>query len=183
MLIMSSTAMANLDLDYGFRPMRHASWYKRAQAWILSRGNRRYDAMVADEKRALRAPGRRRRRPARDGRGAARRRRLRRRRDLVFGVVFGPGSGRPPRGAPRPRPGGRFVFLEHVAAPHHTALRFAQRAIAPLWRAFSDGCHPDRDTAALIGAAGFANLELRRFALPVPIMSPHIAGAAIASDY
>src|SRR5262245_56673007 len=33
-----------------------ARWYKRAQAWILSRENRHYEALVADEKRALLSP-------------------------------------------------------------------------------------------------------------------------------
>src|SRR5262245_30146377 len=44
---------ANLALDYGFRPLRNARWYKRAQAWMLSGTNRRHEGMVADEKRAL----------------------------------------------------------------------------------------------------------------------------------
>ena len=77
------------------------------------------------------------------------------------------------------RPGGRFVFVEHVVAPHErTGLRFAQHAVRPVWRALSDGCHPDRDTGRLIEAAGFADVDLRRFTLPVPIMGPHIAGVA-----
>jgi len=76
------------------------------------------------------------------------------------------------------RPGGRFVFVEHVAAPHGTGLRCAQRALGPMWRVFSDGCHPDRDTGRLIEAAGFANVDLTPFTLPVPIMGPHIAGVA-----
>ena len=76
------------------------------------------------------------------------------------------------------RPGGRFVFVEHVAAPHGTGLHVAQRALSPVWRALSDGCHPDRDTGRLIEAAGFAAVDLRRFRLPVPIMGPHIAGVA-----
>src|SRR3954464_8686888 len=43
-------------LDYGFRPMRNARWYKRLAAWALSGTNRRYDAMVAEEKTALLSP-------------------------------------------------------------------------------------------------------------------------------
>ena len=79
------------------------------------------------------------------------------------------------------RPGGRFVFVEHVAAPHGTGLRFAQRAVRPVWRALSDGCHPDRDTGRLIEAAGFADVDLRRFTLPVPIMG-RTSPASPASD-
>jgi ubiquinone/menaquinone biosynthesis C-methylase UbiE len=78
------------------------------------------------------------------------------------------------------RPGGRFVFVEHVAAPHGTGLRILQRALRPAWCAFSDGCHVDRDTGDLIEAAGFAAVDLRHFKLPVPVMGPHIAGVARA---
>ena len=63
------------------------------------------------------------------------------------------------------RPGGRFVFVEHVAAAHGTGLRVAQRAVRPVWRALSDGCHPDRDTGRLIEAAG---LRRRR---PAPVQA------------
>src|SRR4029079_2736729 len=58
-LHMSTTTMGTLQrhdhdepLEYGFRPMRNARWYKRLQAWLLSGANRRYEALVADEKRA-----------------------------------------------------------------------------------------------------------------------------------
>jgi SAM-dependent methyltransferase len=228
---MSTTTMGTLQrhdhdepLEYGFRPMQNARWYKRAQAWLLSRGNRRYEAMVAEEKRALLAP--------------------------LSGTVLeiGPGGGnnlaflrpdvrwigvepnpffhdrlrargerlgidvdvraataealpaadrsvdavisslvlcsvRDPEATLREvrrvlRPGGRFVFVEHVAAPHGSGLRVVQHALRPIWRALSDGCHPDRDTGRLIEAAGFSDVDLRRFRLPVPIMGPHIAGVA-----
>jgi ubiquinone/menaquinone biosynthesis C-methylase UbiE len=76
------------------------------------------------------------------------------------------------------KPGGRFVFLEHVAAPHGTGLRRVQQALSPAWGVFSDGCHADRDTARLIEAAGFADVDLRAFRVPVPIMGPHVAGVA-----
>ena len=47
---------ARAPLEYGFRPMRNARWYKRLAAWALSGTNRRYEAMVAEEKRALLSP-------------------------------------------------------------------------------------------------------------------------------
>ena len=77
------------------------------------------------------------------------------------------------------RPGGRFVFLEHVAAPRGTWLRRAQRAIRPAWRLLGDGCSPDRETWQAIARAGFAEVALERFHLPLPIMAPHIAGVAV----
>ena len=77
------------------------------------------------------------------------------------------------------RPGGRFVFVEHVAArARHRRSASRSAPLRPIWRALSDGCHPDRDTGRLIEAAGFADVDLRQFRLPVPIMGPHIAGVA-----
>ena len=76
------------------------------------------------------------------------------------------------------KPGGPFIFLEHVAAPPRTALRLLQRAIRAPWQCLADGCHPDRDTLAAIEAAGFERVEYERFRVPVPIVSPHVAGVA-----
>lgn len=76
------------------------------------------------------------------------------------------------------RPGGRFVFIEHVAAARGTAARLAQRLIRPVWRAVADGCHPDRETAIVIADAGFTRVEQRRLVLPVPIVGPHLIGIA-----
>jgi ubiquinone/menaquinone biosynthesis C-methylase UbiE len=77
------------------------------------------------------------------------------------------------------RPGGRFVFIEHVAAPRGSRQRIAQRLTKPLWRLLSDGCHPDRETWAAIESAPFARVEIEHFHDPVPIVSPHIAGYAV----
>ena len=78
------------------------------------------------------------------------------------------------------RPGGRFVFVEHVAAPPGTWLRWTQEVATPLWSALADGCHPARDTAAAIERAGFARVEIERFSVPAALSSPHIAGVATA---
>jgi SAM-dependent methyltransferase len=78
------------------------------------------------------------------------------------------------------RPGGRFVFIEHVAAPRGTWLRRCQRLLRPLWAFAADGCEPDRETGRAIEEAGFARLELRHVKLPVPIMGPHVVGTAWA---
>lgn len=77
------------------------------------------------------------------------------------------------------RPGGRFLFVEHVAAPEGTSLRHVQHAIQPLWSVIGDGCHPDRETGRAIEAAGFAHVEIARFDMPYPIVRPHIAGVAV----
>ncbi len=77
------------------------------------------------------------------------------------------------------KPGGRFVFLEHVAAEPGTATRRRQRLIRPVWSLLADGCRPDRETWRAIESTGFAHLEYERFRLPLPIAGPHIAGVAI----
>lgn len=77
------------------------------------------------------------------------------------------------------KPGGRFVFVEHVAAPRGSLLRLAQTAVKPAWSFVGDGCKPDRETWEVIENAGFAQVEIEHFRVPYPIASPHIAGYAV----
>ncbi len=77
------------------------------------------------------------------------------------------------------KPGGRFVFIEHVAAPRGTLLRFLQRVWRPPSIYFADGCRPDRETGEAIEAAGFSEVKLERFRAPLWPVSPHVAGVAI----
>ncbi len=79
------------------------------------------------------------------------------------------------------RPGGRYIFLEHVAAPPGTGLRRLQSWIRPFSRVLADGCCPDRETWRSLEAAGFAPLSVEHFRVHVPIVSPHIAGVATKS--
>jgi len=78
------------------------------------------------------------------------------------------------------KPGGRFVFMEHVAAPRGTFTRWLQRLLSPLWNFAADGCHLDRDTAAVISTAGFRTVVHDHFDLPIPVVGPHLAGTAWA---
>lgn len=72
------------------------------------------------------------------------------------------------------RPGGRFLFLEHVAAPPGTRWRRWQQRLRPFCHACAGGCDPLRNTGATIVAAGFAEVALEEFALGFP----HIVGQA-----
>lgn len=76
------------------------------------------------------------------------------------------------------RPGGRFVFVEHVAAPPGTALRRLQRVVRRPWGWVADGCRPDRETGAQILEAGFADVEMEAFRVPFSLVAPHVAGVA-----
>ena len=76
------------------------------------------------------------------------------------------------------RPGGRFVFIEHVAASRGSRLRRVQRLVASLWRPLFDGCNPCCETAAELERAGFAAVEYERIVAPLPVVSPQIVGVA-----
>jgi ubiquinone/menaquinone biosynthesis C-methylase UbiE len=78
------------------------------------------------------------------------------------------------------KPGGRFLFVEHVAAAPGTALRRWQRLARPVSALIGDGCHPDRETWSDIERAGFALIQLEHFEIKSAVLSkPHIAGVAI----
>ncbi len=77
------------------------------------------------------------------------------------------------------KPGGRFVFIEHVAAPPATLARHVQNLVVPLWSLVGDGCHPNRETAQAVEQAGFSSVQIETFSIPWPVVAPHIAGVAI----
>lgn len=60
------------------------------------------------------------------------------------------------------KPNGELRFFEHVRSekPWYALL---QDTVTPLWSRIGGGCHPNRDTAAAIRAAGFDIEELDRF--------------------
>ncbi|MFF2389625.1 class I SAM-dependent methyltransferase [Agromyces sp. NPDC058104] len=73
-------------------------------------------------------------------------------------------------------PGGRVVFVDHVAAPPGTLKRAVQRVATPMSKRWCHGCHWDRETEAALLAAGFTGTEVRRVRArslpfgPVPIL-------------
>lgn len=76
------------------------------------------------------------------------------------------------------RPGGRFLFLEHVADRPNTSTRRVQRVLRAPVRYLADGCHLDRETWLAIERCGFGEVACRHFRLPVPVVAPHIVGVA-----
>ncbi|MCU7813984.1 MAG: class I SAM-dependent methyltransferase [Candidatus Thiodiazotropha sp. (ex Rostrolucina anterorostrata)] len=79
------------------------------------------------------------------------------------------------------KPGGHFIFIEHVAAPKGSGLRITQDLLQRPWRWLFEGCHTNRETARLIEAAGFNKVEYEGFKskiMPPPIL-PQIVGVAI----
>lgn len=78
------------------------------------------------------------------------------------------------------KPGGRYVFVEHVAAAPGTRTRRTQETLAPILRRLPGGCSPNRQTERAIKRAGFGAVADERFGLPTAfgIALPHIAGTA-----
>lgn len=77
------------------------------------------------------------------------------------------------------KPGGRLLFIEHVAAPRGSWLRTTQNLLTPLWKRLGDGCHPNRETGVEVEAAGFETVDYEKITAPTFIASPQIVGIAI----
>lgn len=75
------------------------------------------------------------------------------------------------------KPGGSFVFIEHVAAPQGTFARMVQKLGSPFSRRFCGGCQWHRDTGAAIHNAAFnvVNIMMEPF-LQKFSLAPTIAG-------
>jgi SAM-dependent methyltransferase len=78
------------------------------------------------------------------------------------------------------RSGGRFLVVEHVVGCNRTT-KVLQRAMRRPWRWVWEGCDLQRDTARVIGEAGFSEVNLTRTFLrdAVPMIGAHIYGEAI----
>ena len=52
------------------------------------------------------------------------------------------------------RPGGKFLFMEHIGAKPGGILRAMQQLMNPLWKFSFENCNLDRDTLAQIRRSG-----------------------------
>jgi ubiquinone/menaquinone biosynthesis C-methylase UbiE len=77
------------------------------------------------------------------------------------------------------KPGGRFLFLEHVRAEDPKLARWQDRLHGP-WYLFGDGCHCNRDTLAAIEASPLTVERSEGGTLPkaAPLVRPLLWGAA-----
>ena len=77
------------------------------------------------------------------------------------------------------RPDGQLLLIEHVRDPAEGRLARWQDRLERPWGWIAAGCHPNRDTAGTLGAAGF-ELDLRPGELPKspPFVRPLVRGAA-----
>lgn len=80
------------------------------------------------------------------------------------------------------KPGGRYYFIEHVAASEESWLRTLQNGITPFWKIMADGCHPNRETGRWIRKCGFIDIKLEHTKVGIPVVSPHIIGSAVKPE-
>ncbi|HEX9992883.1 MAG TPA: class I SAM-dependent methyltransferase [Acidimicrobiales bacterium] len=78
------------------------------------------------------------------------------------------------------RPGGRLVFLEHVAADGRPRRLRWQRRLEPVWRRLAGGCRLTRRTGDAIAAAGFEVEDVARESIrrASPLVRPSVRGTA-----
>lgn len=80
------------------------------------------------------------------------------------------------------KPGGQFLFLEHVRSSDPGLAKWQDRLEKP-WRFLGDGCHCNRDTVSAISTSGFdlGDIEHPEFPKGPPLVRPMAVGSARAS--
>src|SRR4051812_33151664 len=83
--------------------------------------------------------------------------------------------------SPVVKPGGTFLFREHVRSEAPKLARWQDRLRGP-WYLFGDGCHCNRDTPAELERSPLRVERLEHGSLPkaVPLVEPMVLGAARA---
>ena len=79
------------------------------------------------------------------------------------------------------KPGGKLLFIEHVAAHDRPDRLRWQRRIEPIWKLVAAGCHLTRDTAQAIEENGFEMQQIDRASIrkAMPLVRPSVRGIAI----
>lgn len=77
------------------------------------------------------------------------------------------------------KPGGKFLFLEHVLSETDANFAVEQKMFTPMQVARADGCHLDRRTLEIIKSAGFKHVDGQYFELAnFRYLNPTVAGLA-----
>jgi ubiquinone/menaquinone biosynthesis C-methylase UbiE len=78
------------------------------------------------------------------------------------------------------RDDGRLLLIEHVHSPDNERLARWQDRLERPWGWFAGGCHPNRDTAAVLATAGFELSAVSNGELPPSslLIRPVISGVA-----
>lgn len=76
------------------------------------------------------------------------------------------------------RPGGRLVYAEHTRAKGSVAAGMQDR-LTPLWKKLGGGCHLNRDSMAMIPAAGFRDIDCKVAGRETWTLLPVYRGSAL----
>lgn len=80
------------------------------------------------------------------------------------------------------KPGGRYLFIEHVRDPSWKLRQRVQRFLRFGWKITAAGCRTDLDSYKLIGENGFSEVDAEQFEASswvIPwFLTPHISGIA-----
>jgi SAM-dependent methyltransferase len=78
------------------------------------------------------------------------------------------------------KPGGQFLFLEHVIAPkERPVVRFAQQVLNPVQELLADGCHLNRNPLPTIREHFDVPMAKEFTVEGLGIIGPHVAGIAV----
>jgi ubiquinone/menaquinone biosynthesis C-methylase UbiE len=79
------------------------------------------------------------------------------------------------------RPGGKFLFMEHIAAENNPKRLKWQNRINPIWKRISGNCHTNRETEKTILQAGFKIKQIEKASMrkAPAFVRPTIRGMAI----
>jgi SAM-dependent methyltransferase len=83
------------------------------------------------------------------------------------------------------RPGGKFLFLEHVRAQEGSSRARWQDRLERPWGFFAGGCHPNRRTIAALESAPLKleRMEMREFPTPsAALIRPLAMGVAVRAS-
>jgi ubiquinone/menaquinone biosynthesis C-methylase UbiE len=79
------------------------------------------------------------------------------------------------------KPGGKLIFIEHVASPSQTMLRAVQNLINPLNKFIADGCNCNRETWHHLEQGGFSEIAFIHYRMhkAFAIHAPHVLGYVV----
>lgn len=79
------------------------------------------------------------------------------------------------------KPGGKLLYLEHIAATDNPSRYRLQRLVEPGWRCVAGNCHLTRHTKEALIQAGFTLEDCQHQSMPkaMPFLRPTIRGAAL----
>lgn len=79
------------------------------------------------------------------------------------------------------KPGGKFLFLEHVLSETDPKFAKLQESLTPLQRSVADGCELNRRTLREIESAGFRSVDAEYYELAgFWVIAPQVCGIAVA---